>query len=189
MNLATLTVTARLSTFSQPDCEWCGIHDAPDDLTHTVTIADSDEPGQRIRIRGRFFYRDGRTPAAGTIVYLYHTTAEGIYEPAPDATGTAARHGRLRAWLRTDTEGRYEFDTIKPGPYPGLNEPAHVHITYQFPGDEEDWVESFLFEGDPLITESEQRASDDAGRFAFILELTENDDGVLVGQRDIRPRQ
>jgi len=169
-----------------PDCEWCGAQDAPNDLSSVMVIPGPDEPGERIVLRGRVFEADGRTPAPGVLMYAYHTDATGVYRTEGGETGNGRRHGVLRGWLRTDEDGRYEIRTIKPGVYPSRTEAAHIHVTLTPPGAEEDWVPSFLFEGDELITPAERRSSERAGRFGFIVELEPGEGGVLVGERDLR---
>jgi len=88
--------------------------------------------------------------------------------------------------MRTNAQGRYEFQTIKPAPYPKGREPAHIHAYVSGPGYPEYWIDSYLFADDPFIT-NEERAKDAAlGNFAAILKLERQPDGVLRGRRDIR---
>jgi protocatechuate 3,4-dioxygenase, beta subunit len=172
-------------------CAWCGAMDAPpdDQLTWWMQIAGDDEPGQRIVLRGRVFMPDGETPAPDVLVYAYHTDATGVYRMEGDETGNGRRHGALRGWLRTDSEGRYEIRTIKPEAYPTRSEPAHVHVTLTPRGGEERWVDTYWFEGDPLITDRARRVLRDTGRFAGIVRLEADDDGVLAAERDLLLRQ
>ncbi|MFG0256670.1 MAG: intradiol ring-cleavage dioxygenase [Phycisphaerales bacterium JB043] len=172
-----------------PSCVWCGAQDAPEELTWHVQIADDDEPGERIVLRGVVYETDGVTPASGVLLYAYHTDITGVYRMDGDETGNGRRHGALRGWLRTDEDGRYEIRTIRPASYPGRTESAHVHVSLMPLGGEEHWIDSFLFEGDPLISERERRASERAGRFGGIVELEPDEMGVLVGRRDLRLRQ
>ncbi|MFG0275173.1 MAG: hypothetical protein ACF8QF_08950, partial [Phycisphaerales bacterium] len=89
----------------------------------------------------------------------------------------------------TGPEGQYEISTIKPAVYPSRTEPAHVHLTYATEQDrqgrwtDEDWWNSTLFEGDALIRARDRPG---AGRFANVVTLTPNEQGVLVGERDLR---
>lgn len=161
-----------------PACEWCGTAEAPDSLGWRVTIAGSEEPGQRIRIHGVVYLPDGRTPAPDVLLYLYQTNADGIYEKRGDETGNGRRHGHLRDWLRTDEAGRYEIRTIRPGNYPNRNEEQHVHVTVQEPdGTPEYWLPSFKFTDDPYL-------DTDPGA-PNVLELREGENGVWVARRDI----
>src|SRR5687767_59559 len=75
--------------------------DAPSRLTMTRPAA-----GQRaLVVSGQVIRPDGKTPAPGVVVYVYHTDASGRYAVEPGAPP------RLRAWLRPDSEGRYEYRT------------------------------------------------------------------------------
>ena len=138
-------------------CEGCELVfvGMPDDLTSEERIAPPDEPGEPLRIEGVVIDDEGR-PVPGIVVYAYHTDAEGIY-PA----GTT-RHGRLRGWARTDTEGHYRFDTIRPAAYPGSSIPQHVHMHVIEPGRGTYWIDSLHFTDDPLL-EARHRDDDPRG--------------------------
>ena len=174
-----------------PPCQWCGAMDAPpnSELDSALTIAGPDEPGDRMILRGTVYQSDGETPAPGVLVYAYHTDDTGIYRTSGDETGNGVRHGELRGWLITGPEGEYEIRSIKPATYPSRTEPAHVHLSYATEQDErgrwtdEDWWSSTHFTGDPLLQPSDRVGE---GRFANVVTLTPNDDGVLVGERDLR---
>ena len=87
--------------------------------------------------------------------------------------------------MQTNREGRYEFRTIKPAPYPGRTNPAHIHAYVSGPGYPEYWIDEFLFEGDPFITEEMRQKFGGKENLSSILKLTRGDDGVLRGARDI----
>jgi protocatechuate 3,4-dioxygenase beta subunit len=36
----------------------------------------------------------------------------------------------LKGWAVTDAQGRFEFRTIRPAPYPGRAIPAHIHLSF-----------------------------------------------------------
>lgn len=166
------------------DCEWCGAHEAPATLESRTTIADPDEPGRRLVLTGTVYEADGETPASGVLLYVYHTNAEGIYPTRGDEMGNARRHGYLRGWLVTDAEGRYKVYTIKPGSYPGGNEPAHIHMTVKRPGGDEEWIDSVLFEGDPKITPRIRERRRGRGGEGIVA-LEERPDGSLRARRDV----
>lgn len=158
----------------------------PDKLESFIQLAPEDEPGQPMEIRGTVYRTDGVTPAPGVVVYTYHTNAEGVYPKRGDETGNGRRHGYIRGWMKTDEKGQYGFRSIRPQPYPNRRDPAHIHVTIIPPDEPEFWVEATLFEGDPLIPKNEFEESEEAGQFAHIIPLTEDENGVLRGRRDLR---
>ena len=163
---------------SLPPCEWCGADEAPADLDWQATIAGPEEPGEPLVISGTVYEADGETPAEGVLLYVHHTNSEGLYPRRGDEVGNARRHGYLRAWMRTDERGRYRFTTIRPGTYPTRAAPAHIHVTVTPPGEEEYWIDSFVFEGDPLLSEEDERGSG-------VVPLVRDDRGTWLGTRDI----
>jgi protocatechuate 3,4-dioxygenase beta subunit len=177
--------TARQAN-SLPSCEWCGAMDAPTQLNWETQIAPDDEPGERIYLTGTVYQSDGKTPAAGILIYAYHTNVRGIYEKKGDETGNGLRHGYLRGWMRTDKNGRYGIQTIMPAPYPNRPEAAHVHITLSGPDLPEYWIASTLFEGDSLISEGTIDENKGKGGFSAIVRLEKNAQGVGIGRRDIQ---
>ena len=166
-----------------PDCEWCGAAEAPRGLSSSVVIAGKSESGERLVLTGRVLQRDGRTPAPDVVVYAYHTNAQGIYPKRGDEGGNAVRHGYLRGWLKTDSQGRYRIETIRPGTYPSRVDPAHVHVTLAAPGSDEQYVDDFVFADDPLVDERYRRRVRNRGG-SGITTLTKRG-GVWYGSRDI----
>lgn len=119
-------------------------------LDSSGRIAPSDERGEAMRIRG--VVRDQqKRPVAGVIVYAYQTDASGIYPPS------TTRHGRLRGWVRSDAEGRYQFDTIRPGGYPNTTIPQHVHLHVIEPGRATYYIDEMVFSDDPRLTPEQRR--------------------------------
>lgn len=166
-------------------CEGCeavfvGI---PDDIATHARIAPADGPGEPMRIVGRVLRQDG-IPVPGTVVYAYQTDAEGIYPRDPEMRGTPAyRHGRLRGWARADEDGRYRFDTIRPGGYPGSATPQHVHMHVIEPGRCTYWIESIHFTDDPRFN---NEAADEGGRGGRGVVTPERDEsGIWIVERDI----
>ena len=117
-------------------CEGCEAIDErdPATLSASAILAGPEEPGERMRLSGRVFAVDGITPVQGAVIYAHHTNIDGLYANGGDESEWSRRNGRLRGWVKTDAEGRYAFDTIKPAPYPDLTGPAHVHLYIQEPG-------------------------------------------------------
>ncbi len=129
-----------------------------------VTPADADlttrhagEPlGERIIVTGRVLDSDGR-PVPGTLIEIWQANSAGRYahavddHPAPldpnfDGGGRCV----------TDSDGRYRFITIKPGPYPWRNHPnawrpAHIHFSLFGRAFTQRLITQMYFPGDPLF--------------------------------------
>ena len=137
--------------------------DRPANIASPARIAPAEEPGIPLVIHGRVFAADERTAVGGAIVFAYHTDREGLY----DRPGSAAHSWRLRGWARTDAEGRFEFQTIRPGAYPSRNIAAHVHFTI-FNGRERFHAGELQFEDDPILRDGDRARSRDRGAFGHI---------------------
>jgi protocatechuate 3,4-dioxygenase alpha subunit len=86
--------------------------------TFGTDLVTPDASGERIRIEGRVLDGDG-LPINDCMIEIWQADAQGRYaSPADPRRPNAAFRGFGRAG--TDAEGRYGFDTIKPGPVPGL---------------------------------------------------------------------
>lgn len=121
-------------------------------------IAPVSEPGEPLRLTGRVLDPAGR-PRSGVIVYAYQTDRHGVYPPVlPLRSNASNMHGRLRAWARSDAQGRYTFDTIRPGSYGG--NPEHIHMHVIEPGCATYIIDDLMFTGDPNLDRltPEQRA-------------------------------
>jgi protocatechuate 3,4-dioxygenase beta subunit len=148
----------------------------------TARLAGPDEPGERLIVTGTVFRSDGTTPAAGAIVYAYQTDKDGEYRNKPWGGP------RLQGWARTDSAGRYELVTIRPGSYPSRDTPAHIHFQLWDGGLPRQWNEDLLFQDDPLVSDSEKRRSAAAGRFAWVAAPRRDASGVLHATHDIRSK-
>jgi protocatechuate 3,4-dioxygenase, beta subunit len=131
-----------------------------------VTAADADlttrhagEPiGERIIVTGRVLDSGGR-PVPDTLVEIWQANSAGRYahaiddHPAPldpnfDGGGRCV----------TDSDGRYRFITIKPGPYPWRNHPnawrpAHIHFSVFGRAFTQRLITQMYFPGDPLFAQ------------------------------------
>jgi protocatechuate 3,4-dioxygenase beta subunit len=166
------------------ECEGCGAWDAPKTLSSAARIAPAGESGTPLVVSGIVYKPDGRTPAAGVLVYAYHTNAAGVYPSGGNGTGHAGRHGRLRGFVRTDATGRYQFTTIRPAPYPDRGEPAHIHVTVTPPGGEERWIDAIEFDDDPLLIASHRAGRSRLGGSGIVRVTTERD-GTQRATRNI----
>ena len=155
----------------------------PDLLEWETVIAAKTEPGERLEISGRVFKADGKTPAAGIILYVYHTDAQGRYSPSMTQTH-ARRHGHLRGWMKTIKDGRYKFHTIRPASYPNSRVTQHIHPIVKEPDKNEYYIDEFQFDDDPFLSNNEPRSAENRGG-SGLLHLRKNSRGVWVGTRDI----
>jgi|SRR6185369_9787798 protocatechuate 3,4-dioxygenase, beta subunit len=157
---------------------------AEKDAPSKVTVAPKEELGERLIVTGRVFGPDGKTPLAGASVYVYHTDAKGLYTPETNDS----RDPRLRGYMRTDAQGRYEYDTIKPAPYPNNRIPAHIHYVVNAPGHQERVFE-IVFEGDPKIDERIRADAAKEGSAFSIRALTRDQKGVWRCAQDVKMRK
>jgi protocatechuate 3,4-dioxygenase, beta subunit len=166
-------------------CEDCDMmfEGMPENLSWKTTIAGPDEPGEQLVISGTMFKKDGKTPAPGVILYVYQTDNKGLYSPAPKQTN-AKRHGHLRGWVKSDENGRYEFKTIRPASYPNSRNPQHIHPIIKEPGLTLYWIDEFLFNDDPLLSEQEKTRNEGRGGNG-VIDLKKNEKGGWIGKRDI----
>lgn len=163
-------------------CEGAAERD-PATLTSRVVLAGPDEPGERMVVRGVVYAADGATPAPDVVVYAHHTNAAGNYADGSNETVWSRRHGRLRGWAKTGADGAFAFDTIKPGPYPGRDVPAHVHLMILEPGKPPYWIDDVLFEGE--FDPGAAYLSTQEGRGGAGIVALRAEDGVLVAERNI----
>ena len=167
-----------------PECEWCGASEAPNEVTSVTTIADKDEPGEPLVLRGTVYAPDKATAVPGVLLYVYHTNTAGIYPKRGNEAGNGRRHGYLRGWVISDENGEFEVRTIRPGTYPSRSEPAHIHMTVKEPGRAEYWIDNILFEGDPLITQKVLDRRTGRGGPAIVTP-SRDPSGRLVIHRDV----
>ena len=167
------------------DCShWCGAaNEAPDDVSWKAILADEKDEGEPLIISGTVFQLDGKTVAPDILIYAYHTNAKGFY-----GRGNGEHpHGKHHGWMLTDKQGRYEFRTIKPAPYPLRDTPAHIHYTLTGVSFKEYWIDDIWFEGDALITpEIKKKQLTGRGGFNSILKPEKGADGIFRATRDIQ---
>jgi protocatechuate 3,4-dioxygenase beta subunit len=157
----------------------CGSCIAPADLSWKTMVTGLEERGEPLQISGRILQPDGK-PAEGIVLFVYHTDATGYYNEKDDAS-----HPRLKGWMKTGPDGRYEFRTIKPAPYPHRTTPAHIHAHVYGPQYSERSIEDYWFAGDPFITEKELATRKQQGAEPAIVTLKRDAEGVWQGVRNI----
>jgi len=129
-------------------------HLRPGEISNDLTK--SGPVGERITVTGTLLDSDGR-PVPDSLVEIWQANAGGRYRHKADQWPTPLDpnfHGGGRTV--TDGEGRYEFVTIKPGPYPWGNHhnawrPSHIHFSVMGRAFDERLVTQMYFPGDPLF--------------------------------------
>ncbi|MBP3125960.1 intradiol ring-cleavage dioxygenase [Thalassospira sp. ER-Se-21-Dark] len=127
----------------------------------------TDTGGTPVTLLG-YVLNSACTPIANAIVDLWHADADGRY----DNQGY-----NMRGYQRTDGQGRYYFDTIRPAEYAGRTPHYHVKIT---PPNGRTLTTQLYFPDEPLneldhlfdsaLLMNMHPASDgEIGRFDFVL--------------------
>ena len=147
-------------------------HPAPAGITSETSLIKPGERGERLTIDGRAFAPDGRTPVPGLTVYAYNTDADGYY-----GERKAFYPPRIYGWVKTDGAGRFRMHTIRPGHYPKMQVPAHVHFAAWGAGYPPQGNTGLQLAGDEYLTP--QMMAEDArlGTFHEIRELKREADG------------
>lgn len=148
-----------------------------------IDIADRQEAGIRILMRGTVYNLDGK-PAPKVKIFLYHTDAMGYYSRPVNSPRRARLHGTV--W--SNAQGQYAFSSIKPAHYAEVNPapPMHIHVHLEPPGLPDHWVDSYYFAGDPHLRQDDITKARGLGRFSNIVQLVASETGALQGVRDFR---
>lgn len=135
------------------------LHELDNDLIVNYARAIGSEGeaiGERIIVHGRVLDENGRA-VPDALIEVWQANAGGRYRHVRDGY-LAALDPNFGGCGRcmSDSEGRYFFRTIKPGPYPWLNNgsdwrPAHIHLSVFGEAFAQRLVTQLYFEGDPLI--------------------------------------
>ncbi|NUO81331.1 hypothetical protein HUU05_14735 [candidate division KSB1 bacterium] len=147
-----------------------------------IILTSEKEPGEPMVVTGTVYAADGKTPMPSVEVYVYHTDAEGYYRKGSNSSSNP----RLKGTMITNAEGKYEYHTIKPAPYPGGGNPAHVHYVITAKGHEKQLTE-LQFEGDRWLPNhgklSEEQRKD---TFAAVRPFVKDEKGVWQVRKDLR---
>jgi protocatechuate 3,4-dioxygenase beta subunit len=110
-----------------------------------TSIANREEQGVPLIIRGTVFHSDCKTPVNRALVEVWQTDAQGKYYGKDE-------NYRLRGRMRTNEKGKFEFTTVKPGRYRLMKgfRPAHIHVRVYHP-DYEVLITQLYFKGDPFL--------------------------------------
>ncbi|HNA91949.1 MAG TPA: hypothetical protein PKZ71_06830 [Chitinophagaceae bacterium] len=124
----------------------------PKEINNVDTSAGWYEAGRKLLVTGTVYQMDGKTPAPHVIVYYHHTDNNGHYSPRDGSPNNSTRHGHIRGWVKTDADGRYSIYSIRPGPYPGVEDPEHIHLIIKEPDiANEYWIDDLVFDDDPRL--------------------------------------
>lgn len=152
-------------------------------LPSKIALCTEDEPGEKMIISGTVYEADGVTPVKDAVVFLYQTDARGVYSEEQENSGRP----KLRGYLKTDADGKYEISSIKPGHYPHIKAPAHIHVQVWAPNQPE-YPALFQFYDDPLISDERRARSTTQPEEFGLIKLVADDHGVLHGVRNIKTR-
>ena len=91
-----------------------------------ASLTDDSTPGTRIRIVGRVYDGEGSI-LSDALIEIWQADAAGRYaHPADPRSSNAAFKGFGRTGTGTDSEHRFIFDTIMPGPVAG--QAPHINV-------------------------------------------------------------
>lgn len=166
-------------------CEGCeGVFEYGNKKLNAIdTLPDFHENGLKMLVTGTIFKKDGKTPAKDVILYIYHTDQSGEYSTKGNETGWGKRHGYIRGWIKTGADGKYSFYTLRPGAYPGRQNPEHIHPTIKEPGYTAYWIDEYLFEDDPILSTKEKNSQPGRGGKGVIKVTKVN--SMQIAKRDI----
>lgn len=167
-------------------CEGCeAVYEYGNKVLNAIdTLPDFNERGPKMEISGTIYHKDGKTPAKDVILYIYHTDQTGEYSTKGNEKGWGKRHGYIRGWIKTGADGKYQFYTLRPGAYPGRQNPEHIHPTIKEPGYKEYWIDEYLFEDDPILSQHEKNSQPGRGGKG-VVKVSKGPDGLQVVKRDI----
>ena len=114
-----------------------------------ATLCDADEPGERLAITGRVTAAGTCEPLKDAVLDVWHASAAGFYDNNDPARPFDPARYHLRGRVRTDAEGRYQFETVLPGNYGQgrFTRARHIHLLVTCAG-RAPLVTEIYFEGD-----------------------------------------
>ncbi len=152
-------------------CEGCeAIFEYQDKVLSSIdTLPLFNDNTPKLKLSGIVFEKDGITPAKNVIIYIYQTNRRGIYQTKGNEKGWARRHGFIRGWVKTNAKGEYTFFTFRPGAYPNRRAPEHIHVTIKEPSKNAYYIDDFMFEDDPLLSNSIRDELNNRGGSGIVL--------------------
>lgn len=107
--------------------------------------------GTSLLLSGTVYAADCRTPLAGAVIEAWQTDARGVYGPGHG--GGELRCCYLQGTVKTDSQGGYRIQTIRPGHYRGETTPPPAHIHLNVSHEEGGVLAEVVFAGDPYVSE------------------------------------
>jgi protocatechuate 3,4-dioxygenase beta subunit len=134
-----------------------------------ASLIEAGAPGTRMALRGRVL-STRCAPVPRALIDVWHADAAGDYDNAGY---------RCRGHQFADDQGRFAFETVVPGSYPGRT--RHFHVRVQAPG-RPILTTQLFFPGEPtnagdflfreeLLLAVQDLGSAKSGRFDFVVEL------------------
>jgi protocatechuate 3,4-dioxygenase beta subunit len=99
-------------------------------------LYDKGEPGKVLVVSGTVVARNGR-PLAGVVLDLWQASAAGRYDNDDPQKPPKKNEFHLRGKIKTDKQGKYQFETVWPAPYQvgeGMFRPSHIHVKVSHEG-------------------------------------------------------
>ena len=142
-----------------------------------AATASDDTQGDRVRISGKVFDADTKTPIQGAILDTWQAATNGFYENQDDKQPDYNLRGRYKS----DADGTFEVMALMPTAYPAPTDgpvgellraakrspyrPAHIHFIVSAPGYETLVTQIFVkgdkrIEDDVVFTASENMVGD-----------------------------
>lgn len=140
----------------------------PEEIKSVVKIVDESTKGQPFVIRGKVFEPDGKTAAANVLVHSYHRDHNG-FEFGDDEKQYPA--WQLQGWVKTDKDGKFEIQTIKPASDHMGREGAHIHFTVISKDYGKQWAPKVFLADDPITQKQRKTIS---GRNNIIAEIKQD---------------
>jgi protocatechuate 3,4-dioxygenase beta subunit len=149
-----------------------------------MTIAGENEPGEKLEISGTIYKADGKSPYPDIIIYAFHTDNTGHYSKNGTETGVQKWHGRLYGWCKTDGNGQYKIETIRPARYPDNSMPAHIHAAIKKDNEQIYWITDYVFRDDNLVNEKYLSSLSNVGGTG-VVDINKSAENTWTGKRDI----
>ncbi len=142
-----------------------------------TTLAEANEPGQHLSVRGHVVGGDSCEPLRDALLDVWQADSNGHYDFHDSPPPQTPDRYRLRGLMLSDRSGAYGFTTVLPGNYdiaPNQTRAKHIHYLIQRTG-YEPLITQLYFEGDPW------NDRDPLVRRSLIMQMTRTPAGLQVG--------